>query len=170
LEQIPSDAEDIDIQHYLQHTLVENLHAQLEQGGTSILLDLEKLRRSPAEILIPRILELRRQELEDSTILVTGKEIIVYDVFMRELEHIVVPDKEQNVVLDNLWLTATGYQILSSLGYGRCTDMKGLRKIEQALKKLNISPKVERVRKPETAFKKNISPAMLSLILSRLGS
>jgi hypothetical protein len=170
LEQIPSDAEDIDIQHFLQHTLVENLHEQLERGGNSILLDIEKLKQSPASVLVPRIVELRKKELEETKIQVVGKEIIVYDVFMRELDRILIPGKDENVLLDSLWLTAHGYQLLSSLGYGRRTDMKGLRKIEQALKKLDVSPSVERVSKPQTIIKKNVSPAMLSLILSRIGS
>ena len=170
LEQIPSDAEDIDIQCFLQHTLVENLHDQLENGGNSILLDIDKMKQTPASILIPRIVELRKKELNDTKIQVLGKEIIVYDVFMSEIERILIPDKGKNVLLDNLWLTAYGFRLLSSLGYGHRTDMKGLRKIQAAFEKLDVSPKIERVEHPRETSKNTISSAMRSLILDHVGS
>jgi len=170
LEQIPVDAEEIDVQCFLQHTLVESLHERLEMGGNSILLDIDKMKETPASILIPRITELRKKELDEVVIQVVGKELIIYDVFMRELERTVIPDKGETVVLDELWLTAHGYRLLTSLGFGRRTDMKGLRKIQSALQNLDAPPKIEYIIEPKKVSKSNISSALSSLILERAGS
>ncbi len=170
IEQIPLEAEDVDVQSFLQHTLVERLLQQLEDGGNSILLDTSKMEETPAAILVPRINELRKKELEETAIQIVGSELIIYDVFMREVDRVVVPDRGDTVLLDDLWLTAHGYRILSKLGYGRRTDIHGLRKIQHALQKLDTNTTIKRVARPEKLKTSKISNGMQSLILKKVGS
>ena len=166
LDQIPSDSDIIDIRSFLQHSLVEALLEQLESGTSTVLLNVEKMKRTPAEVLIPRILELRKNEIATTSVRVEGMILQYYDVFMKEIDREVFPSKGQSVILEDLWLTALGYQVLRESGIGFRTDITGLKKIEKALKKLDVTIKVENGNNNRTKQPARISDDLRDLVLS----
>ncbi|MGY5881997.1 MAG: hypothetical protein RTV31_17255, partial [Candidatus Thorarchaeota archaeon] len=167
LKQIPPISDYVDVQSFLQHTLVESLLEKLEAGGTSLLLDVDKMKDTPAATLIPKILELRKNELDYATVPIIGSELVIYDVFMKETNREVIPDKGNSVLLENLWLTALGYEVLSKLDVGLQTDLKGLKRIQKAIDKIGTDLQFERVSNRPVPIKANMSEAMRELILKR---
>ncbi|RLI56689.1 MAG: hypothetical protein DRO87_03615 [Candidatus Thorarchaeota archaeon] len=165
LEQIPPGSEFVDVQCFLQHTMVEVLLDYLENGGSTALLDVEKLKGTPAEPLIPRILESRRREIENLTIPVVGSEIVIYNLDMEEVAALLKPDRGKPVLLEPLWLTAHGRQILSSLQMGLRTDISGLKRIQKALARLGTRTTPVRVSEPPTGYRTSISEAMQKVLL-----
>lgn len=136
IEGIPAGSDFVDVQCYLQHRLVEMLLDQLEDGGTTILLDTKKMVGTPAEALIPRIEELRTREISHVPVPMEGREVVVYNLFMEEIGTEIEPRGRNPVILDSLWLTAHGRRLLSDLGVGLRADLKSLKKIEKAINKL----------------------------------
>lgn len=165
LEHIPPQSDLIDIQSFLRHTLVETLLDQFENGGTTILLDISKMVGTPADVLIPRILELRKNEIERTIVPIIGKEVVVYDVYMNEIG--LVTEPIESVVLEDLWQTAYGFQVLSSLGIGLCSDLMGLEKIKVVMNKMQLILQVERTNHQIKNNHSVMSKAMKSLILKR---
>ncbi|MGY5851939.1 MAG: hypothetical protein RTU92_00060 [Candidatus Thorarchaeota archaeon] len=165
LEQIPPISDYVDVRSFLQHTLVESLLEKLEAGGTSLLLNVDKMKDTPAATLIPKILELRKYELDRTTVSIIGSELVIYDVFMKETDCKVIPDKGNSVLLENLWLTALGYEVLSKLDVGLQTDLKGLKRIQKAINKIGTDLQLERVNSRSVHLKTNMSEAMRALIL-----
>jgi len=127
LEHIPPESALVDIQTFLRHSLVETLLEQFESGGTTVLLDIAKMVETPAAALIPRIIELRKEEIERTVVSINGKELVLYNVYMEEIRRTTIP--EESVHLEPLWLTAYGYQTLCALGLGLFTNLEGLEKI-----------------------------------------
>jgi len=127
LEHIPPESALVDIQTFLRHSLVETLLEQFESGGTTVLLDIAKMVETPAAALIPRIIELRKEEIEKTVVSINGKELVLYNVYMEEIGRTTLP--EESVHLEPLWLTAYGYQTLCALGLGLFTNLEGLEKI-----------------------------------------
>ncbi len=168
LDQIPPGSDIVDIRSYLQHSLVEALLDQLDSERSTVLLDVEKMKKTPAEILIPRIQDLRRKEIRNSQVRVKGRIYRYYDVFMNEIEREVIPFQGQTVNLEDLWLTAVGYQILSKAGVGIQTDLQGLRKIEKSLNRIEIPIKIDSEQNPIERNKIKISEALRNLILSQV--
>ncbi|MBN2228693.1 MAG: hypothetical protein JW779_03795 [Candidatus Thorarchaeota archaeon] len=165
LEHIPSDSDLEDIQTFLRHSLVETLLEQFDNEGTTILLDIAKMVGTPAAALIPKIIELRKKEVQDTIIPIMGKEIIIYDIFMNEVNRTSIPEKA--VWLEPLWMTAYGYQTLYSMNFGLYTNLKELDRIANVMRKLDVSfrtlwnPTSE--KKPQT----QTSEALRSIILKR---
>lgn len=168
LDQVPSGSDFVDVQSYLQHTLVEALYENLQSGGTSILLDTERMRNSPASVLIPLIERQRREELDHIQLCVVGRELIQYDVYMNEATRTFASRTRNPVVLENLWLTAMGHQILSDLGMGLCTDMKGLNQIRKLLRKNGIDVSVRIASDPTTSPLPKMSSSLRDLVLRSL--
>ncbi|TFG34646.1 hypothetical protein EU527_02240 [Candidatus Thorarchaeota archaeon] len=165
LEHIPSDSDLIDIQTFLRHTLVETLLEQFESGGTTALLDIERMVGTPADVLIPKILDLRREEMENTVITVVGKEVILYDVFMNMIGTITEP--KEPVILEDLWLTAYGCQVLSAMHLGLKTDLITLSKIKAVLEKMELTLNIEWSERVINKSHVNMSEAMKTLILRR---
>lgn len=165
LENIPQDSDLIDIQSFLRHTLVETLLEQFENGGTTILLDIEKMLNTPASVLIPRIVELRKKEIETIVIPLIGKKLAVYDVFMNEVGMTTNP--AEPIHLEDLWMTAYGFQVLSLLNLGLRTDLDGLRKIETIMDRIGMKLQVRTVQASFDNPRSKMSDAMYSLIMKR---
>jgi hypothetical protein len=170
LERIPPGSDFVDVQTFLQHAVVETLLEQLDEGSTTILLDIDKMNGTPAAVLIPRIHELRAKEMHNISIPVLGKELIIYDLFMNEIGIEIIPERGDSVLLRDLWLTAVGYEILSKFGFGLHTTMKGLERIQSEFKKSSIKYQLRRVKDESVAAPSNASDAMVSLILSKVKS
>lgn len=165
LDNIPEGSDLIDIQSFLRHTLVETLLEQFEDGGTTILLDIEKMLNTPAAVLIPRIIELRREEIERTVVPIVGKKLTIYDVFMREVG--VTTDPMDAVHLEYLYLTAYGFQVLTLLDIGMRTDLNGLNKIEIVMERLGMKLNTKVVENPITSHQSKMSDAMFALLLKR---
>ncbi|MHA1906826.1 MAG: hypothetical protein ACW98Y_06005 [Candidatus Thorarchaeota archaeon] len=167
LEQIPPGSDIVDIRTFLQHGLVEALLDILESGTSTVLLDVEKMKETPAEVLIPKIEDRRREEIASSQVHVKGRIFHHYDVFMNEIDKEVIPSHGNSVNLEDLWFTAIGYQVLIQSGVGVHTDIKGLKKIERALKKHDVSVTVENAEFRKTRNSSLISDALRDIVLSR---
>ncbi|TFG34788.1 hypothetical protein EU527_01670 [Candidatus Thorarchaeota archaeon] len=165
LEHIPSQSDLVDIQSFLRYSLVETLLEQFDAGGTTVLLDIGKMVGTPADVLIPRIIELRKDEMENTIVPVIGKEIIIYDVFMNEIHTITEPNDA--VVLDSLWFTAYGCQVLTSLGLGLRADIDALEKIRNVMEKMEVTLKVGKGKYSVGKNHSNMSEAMKTFILKR---
>lgn len=95
---------------------VQLLEWQLNDEGPTLFLDIEKMRKTSASKLIPLIVEQRKHELENSTILVKGS-----TVFLRPL-----------------WLTHYGFNILLATGMGLKTDLEGLASLRESFDELDL--------------------------------
>ncbi|MFW9919702.1 MAG: hypothetical protein ACFFED_08895 [Candidatus Thorarchaeota archaeon] len=162
LEQIPPGSDFVDVQSYLQHTLVESLFSNISSGGTSILLDTEKMRNTPAEVLIPLIERQRRDELRRARFRLNGRELVQCDVYMNELRSLFVPDCENYVNLEDIWMTAMGFRVLSDLGFGLFTNDRGLKQVRKLLGIAGLGQKELLYNQLPSDSK--MSPAMKSII------
>lgn len=165
LEHIPTESDLVDIQSFLRHTLVETLLEQFESRGTTILLDIEKMLDTPAAVLIPRIVELRKNEIENIVVPIIGKKLAIFDVFMNEIG--MTTDPMNAVHLEDLWLTSYGFQVLLLLGLELRTDLDGLRKIEVVMERIGMKLTTKYVIEPIVNPKSLMSDAMHSLLMKR---
>ncbi len=165
LENIPPESDLVDIQSFLRHTLVETLLEQFESGGTTIFLDIGKMLETPSAVLIPKIIELRQKEIENTVIPIIGKKLTIYDVFMNEIG--MITDPKNSVHLDDLWRTANGFQVLLLLGLGLRTNLEGLRKIEVVMERIGMNVTTKNVIKPIANPKSVMSNAMHSVLIKR---
>lgn len=166
LDQIPADSDLIDVRSYLQHTLVESLYGQISSGGTSIFLDIEKMRDTPAEVLVPLIEKQRKEEIRYANVRLLGREFIQCDVYMNETRSLFLPDCVKYVDLENIWMTALGFRVLSDLGFGLYTDSQGLKQVQKVLRKAGMIDKVSYSQNPSQPLDSRMSPAM-RLIISK---
>ncbi|TFH05957.1 MAG: hypothetical protein E4H14_11715 [Candidatus Thorarchaeota archaeon] len=165
LENIPEESDLVDIQSFLRHTLVETLLEQFDSGGTTVLLDIGKMLETPASVLIPRIVELRKIEIENLVVPIIGKKLAVFDVYMNEVG--ITTDPKDAVHLDDLWKTAYGFQILRSLDFGLRTDLDGLRKIEIVMDRIGLTLRTKFVTEPIVNPKSKMTDAMNSILTMR---
>ena len=168
LELIPHDSESIDVKTFLQHRIVEMLLARIDNGASTILLDIKKMKGKPAEVLIPHIKKIRRKEIQNVSVYLDAREILCYDVFMKETDRKLIPKQNQSVNLETLWLTAYGYQVLRKCRVGLHTDIEGLRKIERALSKIDAPLKLDIYGECKDSYKTSISKSMREFILSKI--
>ncbi|MBY8997987.1 MAG: hypothetical protein KGD60_09655 [Candidatus Thorarchaeota archaeon] len=168
LERIPPDSDFVDVQNFLQHAVVETLLEKLDEGWTTILLDVDKMDGTPAAVLVPNIHELRAKEMHNISIPVLGTELIVYDIHMNEKGAEIIPGHGESVLLRELWLTALGHEILSKFNFGLRTTLKGFGRIQSEFNKSSIKYQLKRVKEEFGLIQSNVSEAMVSLILSQI--
>ncbi|TFG32726.1 hypothetical protein EU528_02700 [Candidatus Thorarchaeota archaeon] len=165
LENIPENSDLVDIQSFLRHTLVETLLEQFDAGGTTVLLDIGKMLETPAAMLIPRIVELRKKEIENLVVPIVGRKLVLYDVYMNEIGMTTEP--QDSVHLDDLWMTAYGFQVCLSLEMGLRTTLDGLRKIEVVMEKIGLHLSAKMANEPISNPKPQMSRAMYSILMKR---
>lgn len=170
LNRIPPGSDFVDVQTFLQHAVVETLLEKLDEGCTTILLDIDKMDGTPAAVLIPRIHELRAKEMHNISIPVLGTELIIYDIHMNEIGIEIIPGRGESVLLKELWLTALGHEILSKSNSGPRATLKGFERIQSEFKKSSIKYQLRRVKEGSSLTPSNVSEAMVSLILSQIES
>ena len=168
LERIPPNSDFIDVQTFLQHTVVETLLERLDSKCTTIFLDIERMDGTPAAVLIPRIHQLRAEEMHNISIPVLGTEVVIYDLEMNEIGIEVIPERGESVLLRNLWITALGYEILTKHGFSLRSTMKEFEKVTREFKKSGIKYKLERVKEESNKQSTKVSDAMISLIISQI--
>ena len=109
----------------IEETVVELLVKQIEDGGPTLFLDTDVIRKTRASKLIPRILESRKHEIEE----------------------IRIPVRGSRVFLRSLYLTHYGYRILSALGMGLRTDLEGFSKIRTCFEEIGFDLQTKRMRR-----------------------
>ncbi|MHA2140247.1 MAG: hypothetical protein ACXADC_10035 [Candidatus Thorarchaeota archaeon] len=103
--------------------VVELLAEQVERGGSTLFLDVLKMKDTRASRLIPSIVKQRKNELEDlevQTLRGTG-------------------------FLHSLWMTSYGYDILSALDYGLTAKTEELNQIRAVFDEADFDLAIERV-------------------------
>jgi len=81
----------------IQAKLISMLSMQLENGGSTLFFDIDRLATTPGSVLVPQIVSRRGKEL---------KELILYQL-------------DERVNLMPMWLTGFGFNILRAAGCGR---------------------------------------------------
>jgi len=105
------------VQRNLRERLLFELETQLNDGGSTHFIDVEKSRIIPElAVLAPKVLELRRQEVES----------------VQLYRH------EGSIDLIPLWETSYGFEMLGALCLGLSTNDEGLNHIRSELSKLGI--------------------------------
>ncbi|MFW9769442.1 MAG: hypothetical protein ACFFF9_11810 [Candidatus Thorarchaeota archaeon] len=102
---------------------VELLDHQVEEGGSTLFLDTESMKRTKASKLIPKIVEARS----------------------REMENAVVPTKGSVALMNSLWMTHYGFKILQALDVGTQHYGDGLNQMKESLDDLGFDLKTEEV-------------------------
>ena len=117
---------------------VQLLEVQMNVGGPTLFLDIERMRETSASKLIPLIAEQRKHELENSIILVKGSKVF----------------------LKPLWLTHYGFKILSATGMGLTTDLEGLDRLRKYFEEIDLELSTQRVTVAKDVYDGKASPGM----------
>jgi len=117
---------------------VQILEWQLNDGGPTLFLDIERMRKTSASKLIPQIVTQRKHELENSIILIKGS-----TVFLRPL-----------------WLTHYGYKILLATGMGLTTDLEGLDSLRKSFDELDLELATQKVTVAKDMYEGKASRGM----------
>lgn len=124
---IPPETPDNEARELLIKTLVEDVVTSVKYGGVTTGQNLKVLSGRHTEIaaLEEHIIKLRKKEIRS-----VG--IREYDRRFSGIE----------VDLSNLWLTALGYEVLSSLDKGKTTNMAGFEQVQEAAAKIGLKLKI----------------------------
>jgi len=106
---------------------VELLDDQISNGGPTLFLDIEEMKETRASKLIAKIVEARRNEIENTTVLTKGSISL----------------------MNSLWLTHYGYKILEALGVGMKHFGVEIEMVQQSFDELGFSLKTREVESIE---------------------
>ncbi|MFW9799532.1 MAG: leucine-rich repeat domain-containing protein [Candidatus Thorarchaeota archaeon] len=125
MESIESDVTFRKAKNELYAGVVELLHEQLDEGGSSFFLDINKLKKTRGQVLIPKIEERRKEELENT----------------------VVPEKKGSVHLEPLWLTVYGFEVLKDLKMPvKKTSVERFERVKETLRNRGLTFKTKRFK------------------------
>ncbi len=124
LEGVSLDEDYSESRERIYDRVVDLLSEQIARGGSTLFLDVLKMKNTRASRLIPLILNERQNELEN-------------------LE---VPILRGTAFLHSLWMTSYGYDVVSALGIGLTTDYSGLKQIISSLDEAGYSLSYRRVK------------------------
>jgi hypothetical protein len=122
----------------IEESMVALLEEQIENGGPTLFLDADVIRKTRASKLIPKILESRKREIDETR----------------------VPIRGSRVFLRSLWLTHYGYQILSALGMGLRTDLAGLSRIKTCFDEIGFDLRTKKMSRIRHRYSSNYSAGM----------
>jgi hypothetical protein len=108
---------------------VDLLDEQITNEGPTLFLDAEAMKETRASKLIAKIVEARKQEIDNTTVLTKGS----------------------TSLMNSLWLTHYGYKFLEALGVGMRHFGVEIEKVKQSLDELGFSLKTREVESIETA-------------------
>ena len=120
------------------NTSVNLMEKQLHQDGPTLFLDVENMRETSASKLIPLIVEKRKQEVENTVLLIKGSK-----VFLRPL-----------------WLTHYGFKILSASNMGLTTDLEGLESLRKSFDEIDMELATEKVTVAKDVYEGSASLSM----------
>lgn len=124
---------------------VELLSEQIKNGGSTLFLNIGTMRNTRASKLIPEIIKLRHEEIEELT----------------------VPVLKGRAFLQSLWLTYYGFQLLSALRIGLSTDSRGLEKVKAALAEMGYELNIKRVDSVQHGGWKKTSQSHRAFVFSQ---
>jgi len=114
----PSDFDDLR-QQFSQHVIMM-VEKQIEDGGSTLLFDLDRMLETSAAVLVPSIAESRKDEMQD-----------VAAFQLKDL-----------IDLRDLWLTGNGYRVLSAMGMPLVASIENLELIRGELRKTGLDLRV----------------------------
>jgi hypothetical protein len=117
---------------------VKSLEKQLDNNGPTLFLDIEKMRKTGASKLIPKIVERRKREVEST----------------------IIPVKGSKVFLESLWMTHYGYHILRAANFNLETDLAGFNTIKENFEKLGMTIKTQNAPNPNISSSYKMSRGM----------
>jgi hypothetical protein len=120
----------------------ELLESQLQEDGSTIFLDVDKLADTRALRLIPMITKLREKEIENAIVQIGGNQINLLP----------------------LWLTHWGYEILRVLRFGLTTDLEGFDLIQRNFRNIGHEIRTEQADPQEIKLPENLSKGLVDYI------
>jgi hypothetical protein len=132
-----------DARHIIFDGTIEMIESQIERGGPTLFLDIEKMRKTRASKLIPKIAERRREEVENARLYIKGS----------------------RVFLEELWMTHYGHQMLIASKLGFTTDLEGLESIKSRFEELGMEIRTEHAMADVTPRMDFASESMQSHVL-----
>ncbi len=129
--------------HIIFDNAVRLLEEQLDNDGPSLFLDIEKMRDTRASKLIPKIVESRKNEVENTIISTMGSKVF----------------------LESLWMTHYGYQILEAANTGLVTNLEIFNSIKDSFGKLGMTIKIQEILKPHPILSLKISEGMYNHVI-----
>ncbi len=152
MESIESDVSFRQAKSQLYAGVIGLLHEQLDEGGSTFFLDIDKLRKKRREVLISKIEERRVEEIQNT----------------------VVPQKKGSVHLEPLWLTVYGFEVLKNLKMPvKKTTVERFERVERALLEQGLAFKTKRFKKKRlskqysVAMSRELKQYILSLASSK---
>jgi hypothetical protein len=118
------------------------LEDQLDAGGPTLFLDVDKLAGTRAVRLIQLITKMRSKEIENAVVQIGGNQVNLLP----------------------LWFTHWGHEILRVLRYGLTTDLNGFDLIQRNFKKIGYEIKTEGADHQEIERPTNMSEGMVDYI------
>jgi hypothetical protein len=132
-----------DARHIIFDNTIELIESQIERDGPTLFLDMEKMRKTGASKLIPKIAERRREEVENACLYIKGS----------------------RVFLEELWMTHYGYQLLAASNIGLTTDLEGLESIKSNFEELGMKIRTENTMIDSSPCMDFVSESMRSHVL-----
>ncbi|MFW9961177.1 MAG: hypothetical protein ACFFDV_09170 [Candidatus Thorarchaeota archaeon] len=133
-----------DASHIIFDNAVQLLDAQLDNDGPTLFLDIQKMRKTSASKLIPKIVERRKDEIETTFI----------------------PSLGSKVFLESLWMTHYGFQILKAANVAIVTNLESFRSIKDSFAEVGLAIKTHETSMPQLADSGSISNGMRSHVLA----
>lgn len=121
----------------LETEMITEISKQIENGST-LLLRPENMRNRQSAILIPKISEARK----------------------KEIENVHIPLINNRFDLSELWLTGYGFEILSALRAPIIVDLSFMERLEKELSKIGLS-----LGKTQKTSKSNISSRLREMVM-----
>lgn len=121
LEVALKDVSYKEIRQFIKIQLTKLLMEQVKDGGPTHFVDISQLESSPdIAVLVPQVIELRRNEIEEVTLV----------------------EKDGVIDLRPLIMTAWGFELVNVLGLGLETDGEGCDSIQRRLYELNLEVEI----------------------------
>ncbi|MGY5854009.1 MAG: leucine-rich repeat protein [Candidatus Thorarchaeota archaeon] len=112
----------IEIVKQAHEYVIEGIHTQVKEGGTTLYLDLSAVSHIPElAVLTPQVLELRRKEIEETSVIIL----------------------DQTVDIRNLWLTSYAHDVLCALEMGPEIELENLESLQKKMKSVGFTLKIE---------------------------
>jgi hypothetical protein len=143
LEDARNDISYRDARQAIFDTTINAIESQIERGGPTLFLDTERMSKTRASKLIPLIVERRQSEIENASITTRGRKVL----------------------LEDLWLTHYGYQILKALKLGLITDNEKLSLITEGFEELGMTTRIVKAGETSRSVTSFISESMRSYVM-----
>jgi len=130
--------------HIIFDNAVRLLEKQIDNDGPTLFLDIDKMRKTSASKLIPKIVERRTNEVETT----------------------VIPRTGSKVFLESLWMTHYGFQILEAANIGLVTTLESFNSIRDSFDEVGMTIETHESSTPQPADLHNISGGMHNHVLA----